>query len=394
MASSGSTDRPPGNRAGKEGNMSGMARLGGLAAAIILLTWISAGSALAHCDTMDGPVVILAKKALEKGDVTLVLPWVAKEKEGEIREAFDLTSAVRGRGAKEKELADRYFFETLVRVHREAEGAPFTGLKPAGLDLGPAIPAADKALETGNPKPLLALIEEKIHEGIHRYYVEAMERKKHAGESMEAGREAGGGARAPTPSPHLPASTRTEPPAGKPRRHRPRRKIMRYLILGGGPAGIAAAKAVRKREKDAAIVIATEESASPYLRPLLPDFISGDTDLSALADPQGEDLGPKEIEYRKGKRARKVYPGGSRVIFEDGSEEGYAFLLVATGGKPILPVPLKKPLGSILPFDSLDDARRIRDRANRPGVSVVYGPGYLAIEACRVLRKTSRYMIS
>ena len=169
--------------------MSGMARLGGLAAAIILLTWISAGSALAHCDTMDGPVVILAKKALEKGDVTLVLPWVAKEKEGEIREAFDLTSAVRGRGAKEKELADRYFFETLVRVHREAEGAPFTGLKPAGLDLGPAIPAADKALETGNPKPMLALIEEKIHEGIHRYYVEAMERKKHAGESMEAGRE-------------------------------------------------------------------------------------------------------------------------------------------------------------------------------------------------------------
>ena len=137
---------------------------------------------------MDGPVVILAKKALEKGDVTLVLPWVAKEKEGEIREAFDLTSAVRGKGAKEKELADRYFFETLVRVHREAEGAPFTGLKPAGLDLGPAIPAADKALETGNPKPVLALIEEKIHEGIHRYYTEAMERKKHAGESVEAGR--------------------------------------------------------------------------------------------------------------------------------------------------------------------------------------------------------------
>ena len=168
---------------------------------------------------------------------------------------------------------------------------------------------------------------------------------------------------------------------------------MRYLILGGGPAGIAAAKAVRKREKDAAIVIATEESASPYLRPLLPDFISGDTDLSALADPQGEDLGPKEIEYRKGKRARKVYPGGSRVIFEDGTEEGYDFLLVATGGKPILPVPLKKPLGSILPFDSLDDARRIRDRANRPGVSVVYGPGYLAIEACRVLRKAGQDVI-
>lgn len=165
-----------------------MAKLGSVAAAVIILAGISAGSALAHCDTMDGPVVTLAKKALEKGDVTLVLPWVAADKENEIREAFDLAVAVRAKGAKERQLADRYFFETLVRVHREGEGAPFTGLKPAGLDLGPAIPAADKALETGNPKPMLALIQEKIHEGIHKYYVEAMEKKKHAGESVEAGR--------------------------------------------------------------------------------------------------------------------------------------------------------------------------------------------------------------
>ena len=168
--------------------MNRLAGIGGVTAAIIILVGISTGSALAHCDTMDGPVVTLAKKALDKGDVNLILPWVAKEKEGEIKEAFELVSAVRGKGPKEKELADRYFFETLVRVHRKAEGAPFTGLKPAGLDLGPAIPAADKALETGNPKPLLTLIENKTHEGIHKYYMEAMEKKKHAGENVEAGR--------------------------------------------------------------------------------------------------------------------------------------------------------------------------------------------------------------
>jgi hypothetical protein len=165
-----------------------MARFKVVATAVIVLTWISAGNTFAHCDTMDGPVVTLGAKALEKGDVTLVLPWVASDKEREIREAFVLAVAVREKGAKEKELADLYFFETLVRVHREGEGAPFMGLKPAGLDLGPAIPAADKALETGNPKPMLALLEEKIHQGIHKYYVEAMEKKKHAGESVEAGR--------------------------------------------------------------------------------------------------------------------------------------------------------------------------------------------------------------
>jgi hypothetical protein len=151
-------------------------------------TVFTAGGALAHCDTLDGPVVTLAKQALEKKDVAMVLPWVAKEKEAEIREAFDLVIAVRGKGVKEKELADRYFFETLVRVHREGEGAPYTGLKPAGLEMGPAIPAADRAMESGDPKPLLELIDKAVHAGVHKHFVEARERKAHAGESVEAGR--------------------------------------------------------------------------------------------------------------------------------------------------------------------------------------------------------------
>jgi hypothetical protein len=168
-----------------------MAKRGGIgvvAAAVIILVLSTAGSALAHCDTLDGPVISQARQALEKGDVKIVLPWVAADKEKEIREAFDLAVAVRGKGPKEKELADRYFYETLVRVHREGEGAPFTGLKPAGKDLGPAIPAADKALETGDPRPLLSLINQKVHEGIHKYYTEARERKAHAKENVEAGR--------------------------------------------------------------------------------------------------------------------------------------------------------------------------------------------------------------
>lgn len=167
-----------------------MARINviGSVAVVVILMGSTTGSALAHCDTLGGPVITQARLALERGDVMIVLPWVTADKEKEIREAFELTMAVRGKGETEKKLADRYFFETLVRVHRAGEGAPYTGLKPAGLNMGPAIPAADKALETGDPKRLLALIEEKIHEGIHRYYVEAMEKRKHAGESVAAGR--------------------------------------------------------------------------------------------------------------------------------------------------------------------------------------------------------------
>jgi len=172
----------------KEVNMKALAEIGCIAAVVIILVLAMAENALAHCDTLDGPVVNLARQALAKGDVKIILPWVAADKEVEIKKAFDLTMAVRGKGEKERELADMYFFETLVRVHREGEGAPYTGLKPAGLDPGPAIPAADKALESGNPGPLLKLINEKIHQGIHKYYMEAKERKALAGESVEAGR--------------------------------------------------------------------------------------------------------------------------------------------------------------------------------------------------------------
>src|SRR5512139_3521744 len=110
-----------------------MARWGIAAAAVVFLVIGTAGSASAHCDTLDGPVVTMARQALEKGDVKIILPWVAKEKEGEIRKAFDLAAAVRGKGEREKELADMYFFKTLVRVHRGFEGAPYTGLKSGGL---------------------------------------------------------------------------------------------------------------------------------------------------------------------------------------------------------------------------------------------------------------------
>jgi len=169
---------------------------------------------------------------------------------------------------------------------------------------------------------------------------------------------------------------------------------MRYLILGSGPAGIAAAKAIRKAEKDAGIVIATEEKfTQPYLRPLLPDFIAGDITLAALADPQGEDLSANRIELRQGKRARKVDADVRRVFFDDGTEEAYDFLLVATGGKPVLPAPLDRNPKAVIPFDSLSDAKRIRERAAGPGPIVVYGPGYVGIEACRALALLGRKVV-
>ena len=124
--------------------------VGTLLCATVGLCMTLSSVARAHCDTMNGPVVTEAKAALEKGDVTPVLKWVSKDNEEEIRTAFKKTLTVRSKSIEAKELADMYFFETLVRVHRAGEGAPFTGLKPAGSEVEPGIAAADQALERGS----------------------------------------------------------------------------------------------------------------------------------------------------------------------------------------------------------------------------------------------------
>jgi len=159
--------------------------------AILLLSgelFLRPQGAQAHCDGMDGPVVKAAQNALETGNVNLVLIWVQKKDEGEIRNAFQKTLAMRKLGLQAKELSDMYFFETLVRVHRAAEGEPYTGLKPAGRDLGPAIPTADKVFESGKVEPLLKLLTDSMQTEIREKFKQAMAKKKYRADDVDAGR--------------------------------------------------------------------------------------------------------------------------------------------------------------------------------------------------------------
>lgn len=155
------------------------------AAAVAALSW--AGAAQAHCDTLDGPVVKQARAALDSGNVKPVLGWVRKADEPEVRHAFEQAVAVRKAGGAAKELADRFFFETLVRVHRAGEGAPFTGLKPAGT-IEPAVALADKALEDGRMEPVAAMIRERMEHGLHERFQAALSTRKHAADDIEAAR--------------------------------------------------------------------------------------------------------------------------------------------------------------------------------------------------------------
>ncbi|MGB2869144.1 MAG: DUF6448 family protein [Bacteroidota bacterium] len=154
-----------------------------------MVLFLSTEVARAHCDTMDGPVVKAARSALETGNVNHVLVWVQKKDEGEITLAFKKTLAVRMLSPEARELGDRYFFETLVRIHRAGEGAPYEGLKPAGSDVEPGIEAADHAIEKGTDAELLKNLIETIQHGVHEQFSEVLEKKSFKPDDVTEGRE-------------------------------------------------------------------------------------------------------------------------------------------------------------------------------------------------------------
>ncbi len=163
-------------------------RLVAAAAMAALALMIKPATASAHCDTMDGPVVQSARQALESRNVSHVLRWVRPEDEAEIRHAFEHTLKVRSLNADAAQLADRFFYETVVRIHREGEGAPYTGLKPAGTDMGPAMTAADAAIKSGSADQVERVLIEAVRAGLRERYHAVMDSRDFAVNDVAAGR--------------------------------------------------------------------------------------------------------------------------------------------------------------------------------------------------------------
>ena len=141
----------------------------------------------AHCDTAGGPIIPEAMIALDKAEMAPILKWIKKEYEEEIKTAFAKTIAVRSMGPEAKELADRYFIETLVRLHRAGEGAPYTGIKNEPVE--PIVAMADKALADGSADEMIGKISEDLAGAIREKFKKALETGKNKDKSVEAGRK-------------------------------------------------------------------------------------------------------------------------------------------------------------------------------------------------------------
>lgn len=143
----------------------------------------------AHCDTADGPAVTDGRRALESGDLNLALKWIPASGEDELREVFAKAMAVRSLNADAAYVADRLFLETLIRLHRLTEGVGFTGIQGSGAFVEPVVLEADRALETGDLAPVLALVPEGRRDELTRRFEIARGKQGYAPDDVPAGRD-------------------------------------------------------------------------------------------------------------------------------------------------------------------------------------------------------------
>lgn len=156
---------------------------------VLALFFLFAGGASAHCDSINGPVVKASKIALETGDINRVLIWIQAKDENEIRGLFNKVLNARKLNADVKELADNYFFETVVRVHRMGEGVGYTGLRPADYKPEEGIEAADIAIEKNSVNDILAHLKEEQHSKVKDMFADLQTKKDFKIDDVKAGRE-------------------------------------------------------------------------------------------------------------------------------------------------------------------------------------------------------------
>ena len=155
--------------------------------AVVVCISVFVTAVFAHCDTMSGPIIPEAKAALEKGDITPILKWVKPEYKTEVKTAFSLAVEVRDKSPEAKELADKYFLETLIRLHREGEGAPYTGLKDTPPEK--IVTLADEALANGSADEMIKKIQTHLAVTINEKFNRALQAGKNKDKNTESGRE-------------------------------------------------------------------------------------------------------------------------------------------------------------------------------------------------------------
>jgi 3-phenylpropionate/trans-cinnamate dioxygenase ferredoxin reductase component len=163
-----------------------------------------------------------------------------------------------------------------------------------------------------------------------------------------------------------------------------------YAIVGASLAGASAAEALRKEGFDGRIVLIGDEAKRPYERPeLTKKYLRGEVAVDDLFVHSPGLYAEQQIDLRLGQHVDGI-DLRERELIIDGEALPFDRLLLATGAEPrSLLVPGSR-LDGVLALRTLDDADRLRARAQQAESIVVAGGGWIGSEVAASLRQLGR----
>ena len=162
---------------------------------------------------------------------------------------------------------------------------------------------------------------------------------------------------------------------------------MKYLIVGGGVAGVTAAQTVVRADSSAQVSLLAGERYPYYRRPRLWEFIAAEIEQDALYFRPTEWYTTHGIELHLGVRVVALDTAAHRLELDDGTAVQYERLLLATGARPFVPPCEGTDKIGVFTLRTLDDALAIKRHvaAHPSSEAVVIGGGLLGLETARAL---------
>lgn len=163
--------------------------------------------------------------------------------------------------------------------------------------------------------------------------------------------------------------------------------MKQYVIIGNSAAGIAAAEAIRNKDKESKIVIISDEDYPAYCRCLISYYLAGDVGEDKILYRPESFYKENNIELLLNKKVIRVDPAKNRLVFEDKSQVNYDSLLIATGASPKFPdTPGIKKRG-VFGFRTIKDTKEIDGLIPVTKAVCVLGGGLIGLKAAYGLKK-------
>ncbi|MHB1405134.1 MAG: NAD(P)/FAD-dependent oxidoreductase [Desulfitobacteriaceae bacterium] len=162
---------------------------------------------------------------------------------------------------------------------------------------------------------------------------------------------------------------------------------MKYVVIGNSAAGIGAIEGIRSVDKNATINLFTDEPHHTYSRPLISYYLYGKVSADKMYYRPFDFYERMGVEAHLGERVQALVPGEKSIVLASGGKVAYDSLVLATGGKPIVPPLPGKELQGVYTFLKWDDVKAL-EQVLYPGIkTVVIGAGLIGLKAAEALIK-------